>query len=412
MKLLYAAAAVVALLPAAAAAQTNTASGSKDGLEWTASSNIVGQNGTGTLAAGGNPEYFAPNRDGTKNFSGSVGMLMTYANGSQFVCSGSLLTSGKVLTAAHCVSNGAGVGTNGVAPGLVRTQVLFMNDEASNADAFVYGNPPVAGVTAIDVASYSVHFAYTGQVIDQNDIAVLTLSQAAPAFAQAYDLYLPGDNELKGEVFNVNGFGTRSITGGIDGTTGPGAGAGPGRRREGDNLYDYRFGDAAFNGFFTNTAPGGENFFGSARVEYTYVSDFDRSGFAANSQSCRLASALVSGATAAERTANATALGFCTNGLGLREVGIAGGDSGGGAFINGQLASVNSFGLTFGTGFGDFKPGLNDSWGEMNGFVPTFIHRDFIAGVPEPGTWAMMILGFGFVGGAMRRRGAMTLRFA
>ncbi|MEL6875314.1 MAG: PEPxxWA-CTERM sorting domain-containing protein, partial [Pseudomonadota bacterium] len=33
--------------------------------------------------------------------------------------------------------------------------------------------------------------------------------------------------------------------------------------------------------------------------------------------------------------------------------------------------------------------------------------------VPEPGTWAMMILGFGLVGGAMRRRKAsVTVSYA
>ena len=34
------------------------------------------------------------------------------------------------------------------------------------------------------------------------------------------------------------------------------------------------------------------------------------------------------------------------------------------------------------------------------------------AGVPEPATWALMILGMGAVGGAMRRRTAARLRFA
>jgi hypothetical protein len=33
--------------------------------------------------------------------------------------------------------------------------------------------------------------------------------------------------------------------------------------------------------------------------------------------------------------------------------------------------------------------------------------------VPEPGTWALMLLGFGMVGGAIRyRRGATRLRYA
>ena len=35
------------------------------------------------------------------------------------------------------------------------------------------------------------------------------------------------------------------------------------------------------------------------------------------------------------------------------------------------------------------------------------------SGVPEPATWAMMITGFGMIGGAMRRRKATaTLRYA
>lgn len=396
MKTLYAAVAAIALVPGAAMA--NSDSGSSNGLSWEASSNIVGQTSTGTLASGGNPQYLAPNAAG---YSGVVGMLMTYSNGQQFVCSGSLLTSGKILTAAHCVSDGFYKTPGGVAAGLVRTQVLFQDPASNAADAAIYGLP--AGVTAIDVAAYNIHFGYTGEVIDQNDIAVLTLAEAAPAFAQAYDIYTGGD--LTGEDFNVAGYGNRSVVGGAEGTTGAGAGAGVGRRRQGDNLYDYRLGDASFGGFFSDFDANGENFFGhGAQIEYSYISDFDN-GLDAQSQSCRIAAA-VAGAAAA------VANGFCTNGRGSTEVGIAGGDSGGGAFINGQIASVNSYSLSFGQGFGDFKAGLQSSWGEMNGFVPTFIHADFINGVPEPGTWAMMILGFGFVGGALRRRGKAQLSFA
>ncbi len=382
----YAAAAAVALIPAAASA--GEVSGTSNGLNWVARSTIVGQTSTGTVASGGSPFHLAPNSAG---YSGVVGILMTYDSGARFVCSGSLLTSGRILTAAHCVSDGYKNGVNGVADGLIRTQVLFANDAASNADSAIYGFP--AGVTAIDVQSYNINTGYTGEVIDQNDIAVLTLTEAAPVWAQRYEIFNQGD--LTGYGFNVTGYGNRSIVGGAEGTTGPGAGAGVGRRRQGDNLYDYRFGDAAFGGFF-------DGFFGTADTEYSYVSDFDQFGSPDNNQSCFIAQA-VSGQAVPQ---------FCTQAVGRFEVGIAGGDSGGAAFVGNKIASVNSYSLSFGTAWGDYKPGLQSSWGEMNGFVPTFIHADFIAGVPEPATWAMLILGMGVVGGAMRRRTKVLFRHA
>ena len=38
------------------------------------------------------------------------------------------------------------------------------------------------------------------------------------------------------------------------------------------------------------------------------------------------------------------------------------------------------------------------------GNTPVALFGIAVAPVPEPGTWAMMILGFGLVGGMMRRR--------
>jgi len=38
--------------------------------------------------------------------------------------------------------------------------------------------------------------------------------------------------------------------------------------------------------------------------------------------------------------------------------------------------------------------------------------RTYVNSVPEPATWAMMIVGFGLVGGSMRRRHTLTIKFA
>ncbi|MFN3590921.1 MAG: PEPxxWA-CTERM sorting domain-containing protein, partial [Thermaurantiacus sp.] len=145
------------------------------------------------------------------------------------------------------------------------------------------------------------------------------------------------------------------------------------------------------------------------RTAFSYVSDFD-SGLAVNDMSCRVAQATnILGPGGAI---------FCDLGRGLTEVGVAGGDSGGPQFdALGRIVSVTSYGLSFGTGFGDCRTGLQSSCGEMNGFVPLYANADFIRSVlfvpetviPEAATWAMMIAGFGFVGGALRRRRKETV---
>jgi hypothetical protein len=228
-----------------------------------------------------------------------------------------------------------------------------------------------------------VNAGYTGEVIDQNDIAVLRLASPAPDWAIAHGIYT---GDLTGADFTVAGYGNRGFG------TGTGGGGSTGRLRTGDNTYDYAWGNAAFGGFFTDEV-GGENFFGFADIEFSYVSDFD-SGLAAND-----ASGLIAGAVGAPGV-------FDDLGRGDREVGVAGGDSGGPNFINGLISGVNSYGLSFGANFGDGTAGLNSSFGEFSGYVPTYIHADFInaALVPEPGTYLLMALGLAGVAGVARRR--------
>ncbi len=354
-------------------ANAATVFGSSGGLTWEATSNLVAMTSTGTVASGGNAAFLAPRAQ----YNGVVSLIMTYSGG-QFLCSGSLLSDRvSVVTAGHCVSDGAGTANP------LLTQAFFSN------------SPDLDAVNHLDLASevrtvsrYEVNEGYTGEVIDENDIAILRLSQAAPEWAISYDFDFATD--LDGQNFNVAGYGRRSNTGGS-----VGANLSAGRLRQGDNSYDYALGDSQFGGFFTDRDMSGEGFFGFANYSNSIVSDFD-SGLAANDVSCRFASAL--GADA----------GFgCHLGVGAREVGVAGGDSGGPQFINGKITSITSYGLSFGTKFGDCRAGLNSSCGEFSGYVPVSIHKDFInsaMSVPEPGTWALMIGGFGLAGGMLRRR--------
>jgi Trypsin/PEP-CTERM motif len=355
--------------------------GTSNGLSYTAASRIIGVTPTSSTAlpasgGGGDPRYF-PVRPA---HNGVVALIMNTSAGA-FICSGSLMADRRsILTAAHCVSDGAGTANP------ISTQAYFYG--GSDPDLRIPFN---AQSTRIEVTDYFVNAGYTGEVIDQNDIAVLRLADLAPDFATAYGVAL--DADLTGDLFNVAGVGGRSTIGGNFGTD-----SRTGFLRQGFNNYDFAFGDAAFQGFWTDRDGNGENFFGTAEIDQSFISDFDN-GLAANDGSCRVTRALGLGPLVQ----------FCDLGLGADEVNVAGGDSGGPQFVNGRVASVTSYGLSFGTGFGDIRAGLNSSFGEFSGYVPTGIHRQFILSslvqpVPEASTWVMMIFGFGLVGSALRRR--------
>ncbi|WP_353218008.1 trypsin-like serine protease [Sandarakinorhabdus sp.] len=384
----------------------NTVTGTSDGLTWTAANRIVGVTPTADASpAGPLPNPMLPAGPGNRpnppannvgggdviykpsaSKSGVVALIMQTPDGA-FICSGSLLNGGRhIATAAHCVAGSDGLRN------ATSTTAYFFNGNSDQRTPFGPG-------VAIDVSHYFINPGYTGEVIDQNDIAVLRLGALAPMQFERYSLFTP--TSLTGTGVNVAGYGTRSISGGTLGT-GAGAGAGTGYLREGDNIFDYAFGNSLFQGFFTTRDVGGafdgQNFFGFAEVEKSYISDFDN-GVRAVSQSRRLANALGLGPIG-----NAN---FDNSGVGAREIGIAGGDSGGPGFVNGKLASINSYGLTF--GLGDVTPGLDNSFGELSGYVPVYIHKNFIvssqlAAIPEPSSWAMLIAGFGLVGASLRRR--------
>ena len=361
-------AAAIALPMVAHAGPRQTASGAWAGGLWTAQSTIVGQTSTAILAGGGDPIY-SPQRP-EKN--GVVQLLIDYGNSGAYVCSGSLASDRRsIITAGHCAVRGE----DGRQPKIT----AFFNKGEDEAP--VIGNP---FSTAIKVSKITIAPAYTHSVIDQNDVAVLRLADYAPGYATAYDIYNGGD--LTGLTFNVAGYGRRSDTGGALGVN-----LGTGRLKEGDNVYERRFGDPIWNGEL-------DGIFGDeSEYDFSYIADFDN-GTEENDATCQIAIQLGLDEGA-----------LCDRGLGAREATIAGGDSGGPGFVDGKLASVNSYSLSFGPDFGDYDGLLNSSWGEYAGYVPLFLHYNWINGelfAPEPGALALLGLGVGMIALRSRRSSA------
>ncbi len=326
---------------------------------------IVGQTSTGTVASGGNPIYVAPK----PAYSGVVGLLMNYGAAGSFVCSGSLINSNTIVTAAHCVFG----------PTAQRPTLMSAFFYGGSADPTVYNGAPA---TQISVSRIVSHPLYTGEVVDENDIAVVTLSSSAPLFAPRYQLSTVSD--LTGVNHIIAGYGVRSDTGGSVGSN-----LGTGRLRYAGNRFDYRLGDPDWAGYWTGA-------FGTASVDNVWLSDFDN-GTDARDGSCRLAAG--EGFTGPTFTSSK----YCDLGIGAFEGIGGGGDSGSPYFVDGKLAAVHSFAFWLST------DESNNRFGQLKGAVSTAFHKDFIlANVPEPSTWAMLVIGFGFVGTAARRRARAT----
>jgi hypothetical protein len=170
-------------------------------------------------------------------------------------------------------------------------------------------------------------------------------------------------------------------------------------------MFEYRLGDPLFGDAWATAL--GEPL---SQIAHSWVSDFDRVGFAANDTSCLVTQNLGPFVGLGLGTT------FCDTGVGAREVGVAGGDSGGPQFLDGLIVSVTSYGLTFGTNFGDFGGGLNSGWGEFSGYAPLYLHRSWIESivpgafgggpvpVPEPATLALLVVGLGLAGASRRRK--------
>ena len=170
-----------------------------------------------------------------------VGKFLFTLPAGNFICSGSLMLDGRhVLTAAHCVTDGAGV--IDVVPG--SGTVTFEGD---------------LGDETIAVDWIFVHPDFNGSTRFGNDIAVLELVSEASADITRYDIDTNAGDDI-GQIMQLVGFGAsgNGITGDI---------INPGTKRAGDNRHE--IGGDAFLALFGLAAPG--DFTSNSQLPY----DFD-----------------------------------------------------------------------------------------------------------------------------------------
>ncbi|MCU0648276.1 MAG: trypsin-like serine protease [Gemmatimonadaceae bacterium] len=309
-----------------------------------------------------------------------------------FRCSGTLLSSQRhILTAAHCVDGAT----------LSSFQVRFGPDRLA----------PSFTRTASNVF---VRQGYTGAVIEGRDIAIIELNQAVNiADARGFDIFT---GDAVGQTTELTGFGCQGTLAG--GATNCAATS----RRYGFNRNDFRgttagAGNTAFQNYWSNTFAG-EN--PVAAREGILWQDND---FTTNTTSRTITDWAGANRTVANQHDASCYIqaSFCNTGLGLDESGVAGGDSGGGGFIGGLLASVNSFGSWaqppgnpgLGPDLPDNNPFLDSSYGEYSGVVDVAFHAAWIRGIvgptvviPEPSTYALIATGLAGIAFMRRRRSA------
>ncbi len=307
-----------------------------------------------------------------------------------FRCSGTLLSSQRhILTAAHCVDGAT----------LSSFQVRFGPDRLS----------PLQTRTASNVF---VRQGYTGAVIEGRDIAIIELNQAVDiGFARGFDIFT---GDAVGQTTELTGFGCQgTLAGGANN-------CGATSRRYGFNRVDFRgttagTGNSAFQNYWSNSFAG-ENpaaaregvlwldHDNTPQTQGRTINDWAGQNRFVNNQndaSCYIQSS------------------FCNTGLGLDEAGVAGGDSGGGGFVNGLLASVNSFGAWaqppnnagLGPDLPDNNGALDSSFGEYSGVVDVAYHAQWIRQItgptvviPEPSTYALIATGLAGIALLRRRR--------